>query len=228
MIIIIIGNDDAVTLQFHNGEDHTSFMFETRKQTRISNFNLKLIDIDSEHLGVPDTEYDTVVKMPSAEFSRIVKELQHIGDTVNVHVSKEGIAFRVMGDTGSGTIVCKQTSKTADSKDDEDDVTFISNKKEISLTFALRYLCSFAKATPLCSWVILKMSEDVPLVVEYQISNSEDKDMGHLRYYLAPKIEEEDDLRPADKGDEKEAPDNKKDGKKMTTTVKKESSDADE
>lgn len=31
------------------------------------------------------------------------------------------------------------------------------------------------------------MSADVPLVVEYRIP-----DIGHIRYYLAPKIEEED------------------------------------
>ena len=31
------------------------------------------------------------------------------------------------------------------------------------------------------------MSPDVPLVVEYKIG-----DIGHVRYYLAPKIEDED------------------------------------
>lgn len=35
--------------------------------------------------------------------------------------------------------------------------------------------------------VQLSMSADVPLVVEYRI-----QDIGHIRYYLAPKIEEED------------------------------------
>lgn len=35
--------------------------------------------------------------------------------------------------------------------------------------------------------VQLSMSADVPLVVEYRIP-----DIGHIRYYLAPKIEEED------------------------------------
>lgn len=31
------------------------------------------------------------------------------------------------------------------------------------------------------------MSHDVPLVVEYKIA-----DMGHIRYYLAPKIDDEE------------------------------------
>jgi hypothetical protein len=39
------------------------------------------MDIDSEHLGIPDTEYSAVVKMPSNEFARICKDLSSIGDT---------------------------------------------------------------------------------------------------------------------------------------------------
>jgi proliferating cell nuclear antigen len=52
---------------------------------RISDFELKLMDIDSEHLGIPDTEYSAVVRMPSSEFQRICKDLTNIGDTGSIH-----------------------------------------------------------------------------------------------------------------------------------------------
>lgn len=39
------------------------------------------MDIDSEHLGIPETEYHAIVRMPSAEFARICKDLSSIGDT---------------------------------------------------------------------------------------------------------------------------------------------------
>jgi Proliferating cell nuclear antigen, C-terminal domain len=39
------------------------------------------MDIDSEHLGIPDTEYSAVVRMPASEFQRICKDLTNIGDT---------------------------------------------------------------------------------------------------------------------------------------------------
>jgi proliferating cell nuclear antigen PCNA len=48
---------------------------------RISDFELKLMDIDSEHLGIPDTEYAAVVRMPATEFARICRDLSNIGDT---------------------------------------------------------------------------------------------------------------------------------------------------
>ena len=50
-------------------------------QERLSEFDLKLMDIDSEHLGIPEAEYDATVKLPSGEFQRIVKDLASIGDT---------------------------------------------------------------------------------------------------------------------------------------------------
>ena len=57
-------------------------------QERISDFELKLMDIDSEQLGIPDTEYAATVRMPSGEFQRICKDLSSIGDTVIISVTK--------------------------------------------------------------------------------------------------------------------------------------------
>lgn len=64
----------------------------------------------------------------------------------------------------------------------------ITLQQPVNLTFALKYLNNFAKATPLSPSVMLCMTQDVPLLVEYKIS-----DIGYLRYYLAPKMTESDD-----------------------------------
>jgi hypothetical protein len=47
----------------------------------VSDFELKLMDIDSEHLGIPDTEYSATVQLPSSEYQRICRDLSSIGDT---------------------------------------------------------------------------------------------------------------------------------------------------
>lgn len=54
-------------------------------------------------------------------------------------------------------------------------------------SFAAKYLNSFTKATPLAEKVLLSLAPGRPLSVEYHID-----DMGHLLYYLAPKIDDED------------------------------------
>ena len=50
-------------------------------QDKISDFEMKLMDIDSEHLGIPETDYGAIVRMPSQEFNRICRDLSSIGDT---------------------------------------------------------------------------------------------------------------------------------------------------
>ena len=104
-------NDDIVTLKADDQADTMTFMFENSNQDRISDFELKLMDIDSEHLGIPDTDYKCSVKMPAAEFQRICKDLSILGDTVTVAVGKEGVKFSVQGELGSGNMTVRsQTS----------------------------------------------------------------------------------------------------------------------
>jgi proliferating cell nuclear antigen len=55
------------------------------------------------------------------------------------------------------------------------------------MSFAVKYLVNFTKATPLSSRVGLNLSADVPLLVDYKLDN-----VGYVRYYLAPKIGDEE------------------------------------
>jgi len=92
-ILKCAGNDDSITLKADDEGDVVTFMFENPGmlsspshaddvgQDKISEFELKLMDIDSESLGIPDTDYKAVVRMPSSEFQRICRDLTTIGDT---------------------------------------------------------------------------------------------------------------------------------------------------
>jgi len=64
----------------------------------------------------------------------------------------------------------------------------IDMEEPVELNFALRYLNFFTKATPLSKTVIISMSPALPIVVEYPIEQ-----IGHVKYYLAPKVEEDGD-----------------------------------
>ena len=178
------GNDDMITLKTEDDADTLTFMFENPNQDRISDFELKLMSIDSEHLGIPDTEYTAIIKMPSAEFQRITRDLSQLGDTCTIGVTKEGVRFSVSGDIGAANVTCRQTN----SADKEDEQVVIEMDEPCELTFAMRYLNFFTKATPLSGTVTLSLSKDVPLVVEYKI-----QEYGFVRYYLAPKIDDEDE-----------------------------------
>lgn len=177
------GSKDSISLKANDDGDTIQFVFESEDKDRVSTFDMKLMDIDSEHLGIPETDYKCVVRMSSSEFARICKDMATIGDTVAIAASKEGVKFSVSGDSSQGEMTLKNDS-TADKN--SDDAVLIELEESVNQTFALRYLNFFTKATPLSKTVSLSMSPEVPLVVEYKVEN-----LGHIRYYLAPKIEDE-------------------------------------
>eukprot|EP01003_Olkasia_polycarbonata_P003622 NODE_236_length_1142_cov_285.586459_g198_i0.p1 GENE.NODE_236_length_1142_cov_285.586459_g198_i0~~NODE_236_length_1142_cov_285.586459_g198_i0.p1 ORF type:complete len:262 (+),score=63.82 NODE_236_length_1142_cov_285.586459_g198_i0:91-876(+) len=181
-ILKCAGNDDSITLRSQDDADSVSFVFESKDKDKVSDFQLKLMDIEAESLGIPEQEYKAVVSMSAAEFQRICRDLQMLGDTVNISVTKEGVRFSASGDIGTGNVLVKQGA----SADKSDESTTIELQEPVSLNFALRYLNTFSKATGLSGNVRLSMAKEVPLLVEYKVG-----EYGHIRYYLAPKIDDE-------------------------------------
>ncbi|KAJ7174251.1 proliferating cell nuclear antigen, N-terminal domain-containing protein [Mycena filopes] len=292
-------DDDECTLKAADDADVLNLVYEAKNSDRIAEYDMKLMDIDSDTLGIPDTEYEAEVSMPSAEFARIVKDLNALGESVRIEVSKEGVRFASEGEAANGSILLKKNGevgrvKSAKEKkaakarargeepsDDEDeeeeanededgeekpkkikkekvkkekdeDVEMDDDEKDekefkvdsdeeeeksdasddeesgkkrkkktngsskpakkakttkgkgkgkkeeedkpvfdfsmnshVSLTFSLKYLVNFSKSTSLTNTVELRLSNDVPLLVDYDFGQ------GYVRYYLAPKIGDE-------------------------------------
>ncbi|XP_076042904.1 proliferating cell nuclear antigen [Oratosquilla oratoria] len=183
-ILKCASNDDIITIKAKDDADTVSFMFENPNNDKVSDYEMKLMNLDHEHLGIPDTEFFCVITMPSAEFARICRDMSQFGETVVISCTKEGVQFSSAGDIGTGNVKLAQSS----SVEKEEDAIVIDLQEPVKLKFACEYLNKFAKATGLSPQVSLSMAPDVPLVVEYKIGG-----IGHIRYYLAPKIEEKDD-----------------------------------
>merc|ERR1711898_90586 len=105
------GNDDSVTLKAQDDGENLAIVFESEGQERVSEFELKLMDIDAESLGIPDQDYNTNVKMSSAEFQRIVRDMT------------------VLGDLGQGNITLRQTN----SVDKEEEAVTIEMDEPVEL-----------------------------------------------------------------------------------------------
>merc|ERR1712226_964873 len=155
---------------------------ESSEEDRIADFDLKLMQIESEHMEIPEQHYKVVAKLPSSEFQKICKDLKEFGETMQMSASKEGIKFSVAGDLGSGNVMLKPR----DAEKPEDKVS-LTVHEPVTATFALRYLVNFAKAAPLCGTVELGLGPDAPLLVRYNLENA---DNGFMQFYLAPKIDE--------------------------------------
>ncbi len=92
------------------------------------------MDIDTDALGIPDTEYDARITMPSSEFSRLVRDLSSLGESVRIDVSKEGVRFTCDGEAANANVLLRQSDgpigkvkKTKPKEEDEDEPS--SSKK---------------------------------------------------------------------------------------------------
>lgn len=52
-ILKCAGNDDQVTIKAHDDADTVIFMFQSKNQEKISDYEMKLMNLDQEHLGIP-------------------------------------------------------------------------------------------------------------------------------------------------------------------------------
>jgi len=176
-------NNDTVTVDKLEGADTVRFLFESPNADRMSEFHLKLMDIDSETLEIPESMYHAEIELPSAELRRIVSDLSTMGDSVRISVSKEGVRFTVRGDEGSGSVILRQSTGV----DKPEEAIHIVMNEPVEQSFALKYLNLFCKAAPLSARAQIKLSKDAPLLVNFSMNN-----IGYLAYYLAPKIGDED------------------------------------
>jgi proliferating cell nuclear antigen len=156
-IIKCAGNDDEVTLRADESQDTLTLQFSNKGKDarvvacigwqsliyvalppkivppaadRIGEYEMKLMDIDQEHLGIPETDYDAHITLPSGEFQKIMRDLKEIGESVRIEVNKEGVKFTAEGDIGNAAVTLRPTEGRSRVKDDDSDEEMQSEEGE--------------------------------------------------------------------------------------------------
>lgn len=73
-----------------------------------------MITLDSEHLGIPETEYTSEITMNSSDFCKLCRELYSLSETVTFEISSSYVKFAVEGEVGSGSIMIKTSGDATD------------------------------------------------------------------------------------------------------------------
>lgn len=104
-IIRCAGNTDAITLRAEDDGDAIGFIFESAKAERTCEYELRLMDISSVQLSVPEMEYDATIRMSAGEFQRICKDLLGLSETITISVIKNTVKFSASGSLGTGSVI---------------------------------------------------------------------------------------------------------------------------
>ena len=145
-----------MTVKAQDQADTVKFMFESPTQEEVSDYEMKLMNLYQERkrLGIPETDFAAVIKMPSGKFQKVVsidsyqliiilldclglvqlRDLSKFGESVLIEVTEEGVKFSAAGDIGVGNIKLAQTANV----DKEEESVIIEMQEPVKLTFACR------------------------------------------------------------------------------------------
>uniref|UniRef100_A0A0N4ZS44 DNA sliding clamp PCNA n=1 Tax=Parastrongyloides trichosuri TaxID=131310 RepID=A0A0N4ZS44_PARTI len=184
-------NDDSCHIR-HNDDDrdNVTFTFNDPKKGRTQEVTVRLVDLDNEHLGIPEQEYSVVLRMPSSDFMKTCKDLSMFSDTLCIAATKTTVEFSATGDSGSSKVTFNKSSSSDedDNDEDNDDKISLDVKTPVKINFSIKYMNHFTKATPLGNVVKISMCNGVPVIVEYPFGTD---NLSSLSFFLAPKIDDD-------------------------------------
>ena len=187
-IFNMLGENQSIEMYYERGADslYITLSPNVGETGIVREFKLPLMDLQSELMEIPETEYAADIEMVSNDFTELVTQLNTFGSELRIQCEDE-IRLTGKGEMGSMDAVIK-----------EDDILMyaIEEDAEIQLSFSLLYfhkMCLFRKLAPSLS---LHLSSDETRVqVVYRLDdttsdNTEIEDCkSYLRFFLAAKVE---------------------------------------
>merc|ERR1712020_690586 len=96
-ILKMCGPTDSLKVRWQGGADTVGFQCESGSDDRIADFDLKLMQIESEHMEIPEQHYKVTAKLPSGEFQKICRDLKEFGETMQVKAARRASRLACKG-----------------------------------------------------------------------------------------------------------------------------------
>ena len=165
-------------------EDRLNIHFTNENIKEMSNtfdkhFEIPLVDIETELLGIIELDYQAEITFPSTYFASIINQLKMFGDSMEIECSEEHIILYATSiENGKMRVDIKIDDLTAFS---------ILEGDELKLSFSLMYLHNICMFNKLAKDIELKMSTNFPMCIQYDLGEG-----ARIKYFLAPKIQDDD------------------------------------
>ena len=190
-------HSDGQSITFHYKENKPlTIEFEGKGHDK--KFELKLMDIETEMMEIPETEYDADITMKSSEFNKLMAENSLFAETLMIKLGEDdNIYMSASGDIGKIEVKIK-----------EEDIEeyALSEDVKMSHSYPLKYCLLYSKFTKINKNVSLHLMDNTPIKIMYDLSHWIDEDCdpcvvndddesyqnNYLGFYLAPKLDQEE------------------------------------
>lgn len=164
-------------LQSEDNPDTLNIKYETDACT--SDYYIKLQNIGSECYDVPAIDFTAEAEMRSTDFLRMRTAVGNFSDYITLDASQSSINFSQKGDLiGSRT----KTKTTETGKYD----ILLNITDDVSVEIPMKYMNCVTKTAGYCPQVKMCLGAKTPVLFEFRLN-----DNGHIKYYIAPKMDED-------------------------------------
>jgi len=136
-------------------------------------FNLALIEVETEEKEIPNLEFTSKIEMPSVDFAEAIEDCSVVADSCSF-VSEPG-RFIIQG---------KGSLNSFKSEFSSDEVNI--EAQQANSKYSLEYLQKIIKASKITDKTLINFSTDYPLKLEFNTP------LINLSFILAPRVESED------------------------------------
>ena len=137
-------------------------------------FELSLIDVVEDKLGVPEADYDVEISIEAKRWVETLAELSAFGENLDISCNENEIHLATIGDA---------TTLQISIPIDKVDEYAISEGAEIKLSYSLNHLFKMCASTKLSAKMDIFFSEGLPMTIQYDLG-----DNAKVRFFVAPKI----------------------------------------
>ncbi|MCE7741195.1 MAG: proliferating cell nuclear antigen (pcna) [Candidatus Heimdallarchaeota archaeon] len=160
------------------------FVVEFQGKNQLRKFALSLIDIPDEG-NIPDSihiDFDTNFEVKATFIQQVLKDAEMVSDYLKIKAREDGIFFGAESDT-------KEMDTFIEPKSEEMETAAFQVTGESEAMYSLDFLSNFLKGIRSSDYVKISFNQEQPIRLIYEI-----EDKGHLIYFVAPRIEESEEI----------------------------------
>ena len=170
---------DIIELKFENEVEpdklYINFLNSKEKKGSFDHFfELNLIEVEEDSIGIPTVEYEVDFTIDSKKLSEVLSELNTIGQNLNIKCNEEVLELNASGDSAK--------LKVNIPIDDLNEYA-IAEGDELNISFSLSHLCKMCCSMKLSETIDVSLSSEYPMALKYNLG-----DGSKVSFYIAPKI----------------------------------------
>lgn len=180
--------DDFLSLSFcsENAPENVIRSTTSKNKNQFDkDFEIPLLDIQSELLEIPEIDYQVEINMLSSIFSGMINQIKQFGDSLDISCDEDNVIFSSY----------KEESGKMDAKFSAFDFEeyAIDENTNIEMSYGLRYFYNISQYQKISKDLTIYLKEDNPVKIKYLLEESVTKNNGYLQFYIAPKISDLDE-----------------------------------